>query len=165
MSRGSISQKRIGRSGCPMLFVWCFRGLRKLKRFWRELERRAWEADIKRCLKRCGRGVRLNGFSVITGLDQIEIGDDVHIGKNAFIRGEGGLVIGDNTHISRNLVLYTVNHNYEGECLPYDHTLVKKPVRIGRNVWIGVKIVPGTTIEDGAIVGMGLVITEGVPLL
>lgn len=116
-------------------------------------------------LKRCGRGVGLWGPMHITGLGQIELGSNVHIGANAFIRAEGGLVVGDNTHISRNLVLYTVNHRTDGDRVPYDEEYVKKPVTIGRNVWVGMNvcIAPGTEIGDGAIIGMGTVVSGKVP--
>jgi len=40
-----------------------------------------------------------------------------------------------------------------------------RPVRIGRNVWIGggAIILPGVTIGDDAIVGAGSVVTRDVP--
>ena len=103
----------------------------------------------------------------ITSCENILIGNNVHIGNNAWIRAEGGLTIGDNTHISRNLVLYTINHCYDGCRLPYDEQLAKKPVVIGRNVWIGMNvcIVPGTKIGDGAVIGMGVVVSGEVPPL
>ena len=118
-------------------------------------------------LKRCGVGLHIKGAMRVSGSKYIEIGNNVHIGENAFIRGEGGLRIGDNTHISRNLVLYTVNHQYEGCRLPYDDTTMKKPVEIGCNVWIGMNvcIAPGSKIGDGAIIGIGAVISGEVPPL
>ena len=118
-------------------------------------------------LRGCGRGVRFHGRITLTGPERVRIGDNVHVGANAFIRGEGGLEIGENTHISRNLVLYTFNHRYEGERLPYDEGQVAGPVRIGRNVWIGMNvcITPGSVIGDGAIVGMGCVVMGEVPPL
>lgn len=118
-------------------------------------------------LKACGEGTHIRGHYRITGASKIELGSNVHIGPNAFVRGEGGLTIGDNTHISRNLVLYTVNHQYEGSRVPYDEELVHAPVTIGRNVWIGmnVTITPGTTIGDGAIVGLGTRVFGDVPPL
>lgn len=118
-----------------------------------------------RRLKRCGKGSGLWGPVTITGHAQIELGCNAHIGGGAFIRGEGGLVIGDNTHISRNLVLYTLNHQYEGSRLPYDDTHVEKSVQIGRNVWVGMNvcIAPGTVIGEGAIIGMGAVVAGTVP--
>ena len=97
-------------------------------------------------------------------MDSIEIGNNVHIGDNAFIRGEGGLCIGDNTHISRNLLLYTMNHDYEGELLPYDSNMRYRPVTIGKNVWVGmnVTILPGAVIGNGAIIGAGAVVAGNV---
>lgn len=118
-------------------------------------------------LSRCGAMINVRGKAIVSGAKHIEIGHNVHIGENAFIRGEGGLKIGDNTHISRNLVIYTINHQYEGIRLPYDDTLIKKSVEIGRNVWIGMNvcIAPGSKIGDGAIIGMGAVISGEVPPL
>lgn len=111
-------------------------------------------------IKKVGKCVRFNGVSFISGLENIEIGNNVHIGNNAWIKGEGGLYIGNNTHISRNLVLYTVNHNYNGELLPYDNTSINKKVIIEKNVWIGMNVVilPGTHIEEGCIIGAGAVV-------
>lgn len=114
---------------------------------------------------RCGRGVHINGRFRVTAPENMVIGDNVHINDNAFIRAEGGLSIGDHTHISRNVVIYTMNHQYEGELLPYNHEKILKPVKIGSNVWIGmnVAIVPGVTIGDGAIIGLGAVVSQDVP--
>jgi acetyltransferase-like isoleucine patch superfamily enzyme len=58
-----------------------------------------------------------------------------------------------------------MNHNYVGKCLPYDETMVYKPVHIKRNVWIGmnVTIAPGVTIGEGAIIGIGSVVARDVP--
>ncbi len=122
------------------------------------------EALFKR-MKRVGEGCRLNGVMHITASEKMELGQNVHIGDNARVRAEGGLSIGDNTHISRNLVLYTINHNYEGDCLPYDDTNLGKAVTIGDNVWIGanVCVIPGVEIEEGAIIGMGAVVCKRVP--
>lgn len=116
-------------------------------------------------LASAGQGIRFTGDWYVTGVDQMIVGDNVHIGSGAFIRAEGGLRIGSNTHISRNLVLYTMNHQFEGEALPYDHRQSFRPVEIGRNVWIGMNvcIVPGSRIGDGAIVGMGSVVSGEVP--
>lgn len=103
----------------------------------------------------------------ISDPSKIEIGRNVHIGNNAYIKSEGGLVIGDNTHISRNLVLYTVNHDYKADVLPYNHEMIPKKVVIGKNVWIGMNvcITPGTIIGDGCIIGMGTVVSGEVPPL
>ena len=118
-------------------------------------------------LGQCGRGVRIHGRFHVTGAKNIHLGSNIHINENAFFRGEGGLFIGDNTHISRNLIIYTVNHQYQGTRLPYDEQKVLKPVHVGANVWIGmnVLIVPGVSIGDGAIIGMGTIVSQDVPAL
>ncbi len=125
------------------------------------IERRWWEEDQKIRFGSCGKGVRLNGRSVFTGHANIHIGNNVHIGNGAYFRGEGGLYIGHNTHISRNCVIYTMNHNFEGERLPYDEKYIYKPVYIGDNVWIGMNvcIAPGSRIGEGAVIGMGAVVS------
>jgi len=145
------------------LTVYLYGHLKKMEQ--REIMSRNSELLSK--FKSCGTGVGMWGRVYISGAEQIEIGNNVHIGNNAFIRAEGGLSIGDNTHISRNLVLYTINHRYEGDRIPYDDQIVKKPVRIGKNVWIGMNvcIAPGSTIGDGAVVGMGTVVSGDVPPL
>lgn len=141
---------------------------RRLFQAMRNIEREHVARDnekILATLKSRGRGSNLWGSARITGAEEMAIGDNVHIGDNAFIRAEGGLVIGDNTHISRNLVLYTINHNINGKRIPYDEEYVKKPVHIGANVWIGMNVcvTPGTRIGNGAIIGMGTVVTGDVP--
>lgn len=115
--------------------------------------------------KRVGRNVRLNGDVTVSGINALEIGDNVDINTNAWIRAEGGVTIGSHTKISRNLVLYSTNHNWEGPRLPYDETVISKSVSIGQCVWIGMNvcITPGSSIGDGAIIGMGTVVSGEVP--
>lgn len=149
------------------ILLWPFRAITFC---WSILVRILWMLSneySKRTFGTCGHGVRIHGRFHVTAPRCLHIGNNVHINTNAFLRAEGGLYIGDNTHISRNLVIYTMNHNYRGELLPYDAEKVLKPVHIGRNVWIGmnVTIVPGITIGDGAIIGMGTCVARDVPAM
>ena len=137
--------------------------------------RKAWNASWKVSVQvrstlyrrklNCLGTVYINGPGRVICGDRITFENNVHLGANHCLHGGGGIYIGGNTHISRNFVCYSVNHNYEGSCLPYDDQRVEKPVTIGRNVWIGtnVLIIPGVKIGDGAIVGMGAVVTKDVP--
>lgn len=142
-------------------------GILLLKRFFDFLLKKYYLNKYRRRLSRIGKGVNFRGFSTITGLEKIEIEDNVQINENAYIRGEGGLFIGANTHIAKNLVIYTHNHNYQGSALPYDHSKIYKKVIIEKNVWIGINvtILPGTHIQEGAIIGAGAVVTGTVPAL
>jgi acetyltransferase-like isoleucine patch superfamily enzyme len=118
-------------------------------------------------LQSCGEAVKINGKLIVSDPRSVCIGNNVHIGDNILFASQGGLTIGDNTHISRNVTIYTLNHNYHGERLPYDEIAIPKPVSIGKNVWIGtnVCILPGISIGDGAIIGMGTTVTQDVPPL
>lgn len=114
--------------------------------------------------RRCG-SVNLAGYGRFANINALDIGDNVHINSGAYWICEGGLTIGDNTIFAKNVTIYTRNHNYLGEELPFDHSNILRPVSIGRNVWIGanVTILPGARIGDGAIIGAGAVVAGEVP--
>jgi maltose O-acetyltransferase len=118
--------------------------------------------------KHLGNHVLFAGRTVIEASHRIEIEDYVFINHGGYIEGTGGVTIKSGTCIGPELVLMTVNHNYDGPdlaALPYDHKDVMKAVLIGRNVWIGyrVMIMPGVTIGEGAVVAAGSVVTKDVP--
>ena len=112
-----------------------------------------------------GDGLHMLAPSAVFSPENIVLGENVHIGEGAFIRAKGGLTIGSNTVISRNVLIYTQDHDVQGETLPFGDRLSLRPVTIGANVWMGMNvcITPGTTIGDGAIVGMGTVVSGDVP--
>jgi maltose O-acetyltransferase len=97
--------------------------------------------------------------------DRMNIGKWVRIGPRCNINAEGGLTIGDGTIFAPEVVVLTSSHDHrKGELLPYDVFDVHRPVTIGRGVWFGYRalVCPGVTIGDGAIVGMGAVVTRDV---
>ncbi len=93
---------------------------------------------------RLGQGVFLNFGCVI--LDVVEVS------------------IGDKTQIAPNVQILTADHPRnaaEREAgLEFG-----RPVRIGRNLWIGgaVVILPGVTVGNDAVIGAGSVVTRDVP--
>ena len=110
-----------------------------------------------------GKGVKVNyksSFSRTT-----HIGNNCHF--NGIVIGGGGKVtIGDNFHSGTDCRIISQNHNYDkGSALPYDNTYVYKDVAIGRNVWLGDRVIvlPGTVIEDGVIVQAGSVCMGTLP--
>ena len=137
--------------------------LRVKDRWYRECNP-AVSAALARKFKSCGPGFHIYSPFKVSGTGAIEIGSNVHINSYSVIQGAGGLCLGDNIHIGPRLTLYTTSHNYNGEAIPYDNSLIRKPVVIEDNVWIGafVTIVPGVTIGEGAIVGAGTVIFKDV---
>lgn len=94
----------------------------------------------------------------------IEFGKNNHF-NGAELQGQGGIKIGDNFHSAKGLIILSQNHNWKGEALPYDHTVIKKKVIIGDNVWIGLNVIilPGVTIGEGCIIQAGSVVSKSLP--
>jgi maltose O-acetyltransferase len=134
------------------------------------LLRLAWSAQYKTFvprLKHLGKGVGFHGWIEISHPENVSIGDGVSL-HSAKIMGEGGVTIGAHVHFGPEIRIYSANHRFEGgTALPYDAEVVKKPVVIEDNVWVGanVLIAPGARIGEGAVVGMGSVVSKDIPPL
>ncbi|MGR5474798.1 acyltransferase [Vibrio astriarenae] len=105
--------------------------------------------------------IKVNGYSRFT--QKTTIGDNCHFnGLKVF--GKAEVEIGDNFHSGSDCEIITDVHNYQGNDLPYDSTYIVKPVKIGRNVWIGkgVTILGGVSIGEGAIVQAKSVVVSNV---
>lgn len=97
-----------------------------------------------------------------------DCGKNIHIGKKVFINSDckfqdqGGIFIGDGVLIGHNVVLATINHNLRPQSR---RGMYPKPIKIGRNVWIGSNstILPGVSVGDNAVIGAGSVVTKDIP--
>ncbi|WP_176212665.1 acyltransferase [Clostridium acidisoli] len=125
---------------------------------------------LKKRFKKFGVGSKLGVydgiFPWVYSPQKIEIGNDTHIGGGFFFDGSGGITIGNHVHIAPKCSIYTSNHNYKSDkIMPYDDKYIYKKVVIEDYVWIGVNvnITPGVKIAQGAVVGMGAVVTKDVP--
>jgi acetyltransferase-like isoleucine patch superfamily enzyme len=111
-----------------------------------------------------------NGFQLqVTGDPRnLEIDSSSHIKSNSFIDCRAKVKIGKYFHVGSGLTIYTGNHNYRSTLsIPYDRFDICKPVTIGDFVWAGanVSILPGVTVGEGAVIGLGSVVTKDVPPL
>ena len=108
-------------------------------------------------------------FFVVGKHAELTIGDHVGLSGTAIVCHES-VSIGDHTCIGMNCVIYDTDfHDLDyrkRSAIPEDYSHVaKRPVRIGRHVFIGAHstILKGVTIGDGAIVGAGAVVTKNIP--
>lgn len=110
------------------------------------------------------RECKFIGNNIITDLRYFNIGKNSCL-KDSYIESSGGVEIGSYVHGAINLVIWSSNHIYNGDMIPFNYECNYKKVIIKDFVWIGegVKILPGVTIEEGAIIGMGAVVTKDVP--
>lgn len=118
-------------------------------------------------------------FSELTGRDVDETfvlfppfytdcGKNIKVGKNVFINSgccfqdQGGVIISDDVLIGQQVVLATLNH----DIVPSKRKdMFPRPVKIGKNVWIGAHatILSGVEIGENSIVAAGAVVTKSVP--
>ena len=108
-------------------------------------------------------------FFIVGKHAELTIGDRVGISGTAVVCHQS-VSIGDHTCIGMNCVIYDtdfhdLDHRKRAR-VPEDYSNVcRRPVRIGRHVFIGAHstILKGVTIGDGAIIGAGSVVAKNVP--
>lgn len=96
----------------------------------------------------------------------IRIRRSVFIGPYTVIYGHGGVEIGEETLVAMHCCILSSNH-----AVPSQGQLIRQqpdillPTRIGRDVWLGagVRVLGGTAIGDGCVVGAGAVVTKDLP--
>ena len=93
------------------------------------------------------------------------VGDDVDFALGVVVSSGGGVDIGDRTLIGYRTQILSTNHRIppgRGAVFGAGHD--RKPVRIGRDVWIGAQcvILAGVTIGEGAVVAAGSVVSRDV---
>jgi acetyltransferase-like isoleucine patch superfamily enzyme len=82
--------------------------------------------------------------------EKVNFGDNVVIGMNSVILGDGGVNIDDGTHFGPNVVL-TTQYGDRDKTNDYSNVVLKYlSIKIGKGVWIGSGsvIMPGTIIGD-----------------
>lgn len=97
-----------------------------------------------------------------------KIGEYCGIGNGSIIDVSETVVIGDNVALGSNCTIYTHDHSYENLDLPaWKGEVIKKPVTINRNSWIGsgTTILQGITIGEGSVVGSGSLVNINIPEL
>lgn len=94
----------------------------------------------------------------------IRLGKGVFLNFNCVILDVVEVTIGDLTQIGPGVQILAADHPRDPE---QRRAMLElgRPVRIGRNVWIGggALILPGVTVGDDAIIGSGSVVTRDVP--
>jgi acetyltransferase-like isoleucine patch superfamily enzyme len=91
------------------------------------------------------KGTYINRHTMIDVSESLEIGEDCMIGPYSYLTDH--------------------DHGQTNDLPIKSQPLIGKPVRIGRNVWLGagVIVLKGVTIGENAVVGAGAVVTRNVP--
>lgn len=127
-----------------------------------------------------GSGSHINGTLLIFGYGgKIQIGKNCYLGDHSRIWSGEDIVIGDNVLISHGVNIMDTNgheidheQRAEGYIKVFEHGtkfLINRvetaPITIHDNVWIGFNsiVLKGVTINEGAIISSGSVVTKDVP--
>nr|WP_294871439.1 acyltransferase [uncultured Pedobacter sp.] len=95
----------------------------------------------------------------------ITIGDRTGISARAYFAGQGGITIGNDVIMGPNVQVFSENHAFSDPNLTIkEQGVVKDPVVIGNNCWIGggATILAGVHIGDGCVIAAGSVVTKSV---
>lgn len=92
-----------------------------------------------------------------------ECGDFVCIGPRVDVYCKGKVSIGSQVVVSQDAYLCTASHDITSPVMK----LITKPIKVGDNVWIAGKatVLPGVTVNNGAVVGACAVVAKDVPEL
>jgi maltose O-acetyltransferase len=94
----------------------------------------------------------------------ITLGAGVFLNYGCTILDVVAVEIGDMTQIATGVQILTADHPRD-PAVRANGLEFGRPIRIGRNVWIGAGaiILPGVTIGDDALIGAGSIVTRDVP--
>lgn len=106
---------------------------------------------------------QIEPYCRLTGDPEITIGNNFYMNAGCHILGE--IIIGDDVLIGPKTVMWGRDHGILRGELIRKQPRVKKPIKVGNDVWIGANstILKGVCIGDGAVIGAGSVVTRDVP--
>jgi maltose O-acetyltransferase len=112
-----------------------------------------------------GSNIIVNSDSIIIHSAKLKMGNNVSIGRRAFISARGGLTIGNNVLVAFDCVILTEEHIHGKNITIWKSGFSTAPVSIGNNVLIGTKaiIMPGVSIGNNVVIGAHSVVTKNIP--
>ena len=100
-------------------------------------------------------------------------GQNIRIGRNVdrsfavsggcYFQGFNGIKIGDETIFAPGVKLISANHGLNPQ--RRQGLIATRPIRIGKDCWLGANVVilPGVELGDNVVVGAGAVVTKSFP--
>lgn len=96
----------------------------------------------------------------------ITLGQRCFVGERTIIRGQGGVTIGNDVLMAPNVQILAINHVFESSRVPIMHQGIEgKGIVIEDGAWIGAGaiVTDGVRIGRNAVIGAGAVVTSDIP--
>ncbi len=92
----------------------------------------------------------------------IWLGDRSFLNQDCYLENGEAIAIGQDTCLGPGVRILTTSHTIGPSTRRVSNGCDRRPVKIGRGVWIGAGaiILPGVTIGDGCVVGAGAVVAR-----
>jgi acetyltransferase-like isoleucine patch superfamily enzyme len=87
----------------------------------------------------------------------------IHEGCEIYAHGDSTVSVGEDCLLGKRTIIMTLNHNFADPTRKIrDQGVTTADVVVGNDVWTGidVKILPGSIIRDGCVVGAGAIVTR-----
>ncbi|MCK4788980.1 MAG: glycosyltransferase [Desulfobacteraceae bacterium] len=119
----------------------------------------------RRIFKYAGKKINVEKGAYFGDGSEIEIGDYSGIGVNC--QTYGPIKIGNDVMMGPEVVILTENHRFDQLDIPMrkQGRSFLEPVTICDDVWVGTRVIilPGVTVNHGAVIGAGAIVTKDVP--
>ena len=91
---------------------------------------------------------------------KIIIGDNCFFNDGCSVNCQQKIIIGENVMFGQNVMLFDHDHDYRKDIKDF----IKKPIKIGDNVWIGANsiILKGVTIGNNSVIAAGTIVREDI---
>ena len=110
-----------------------------------------------------GKGTVIRGGSYFFG-SKLTTGEDCFINRQCYFDFSDKITMGNNVVVGHGVTFITAIHSIGPAERRASRSVETKPIHIGHGCWIGANatILPDVTINDGAVIAAGAVVTKDV---
>lgn len=111
------------------------------------------------------QGLDVHTSFVCDNYQGLELGERVYIGPYCHFDAKGKIELKDYCIIGPHVKIWSYNHDFSSEKIPYGDRNIYRKVVLDKGCWIGLGaiILPGAHIGEGAIIGAGAIVNGYVP--
>ncbi|MEO1591179.1 MAG: acyltransferase [Cyanobacteria bacterium J06632_22] len=111
-----------------------------------------------------GAGTVLRGGSYLYG-GRLTTGQNCQVNRGCYFDFTGPITFEDNVVVGHGVTFVTAEHNIGGPERRAGKSIIGRPIVLKSGVWVGANalLLPGVTVQAGAVIAAGAVVTKSVP--